>query len=225
MKLETRNQRKNSKRAFVLLLTLVIFVGIFSFGGWSYAADCPDGGTLPNCYRLDNPLGATDSIPGLICKILSFLSSKVMPPVAVFMALYASFILLISVGDPGKVRGARSVLLYTVVGAGIILLSVPLVALVMSIFNTTQTVTGCGLDTATTTFMGTVIKLINWFSWFIGILSVAVGLYAGFTYMTGRGEPQKVATASKMIVYAVIGIAVAVIAFSIITIVKGVLGV
>jgi len=225
MKLETRNQRKNSKRAFVLLLTLVIFVGIFSCGGWSYAADCPDGGTLPNCYRLDNPLGATDSIPGLICKILSFLSSKVMPPVAVFMALYASFLLLISVGDPGKVRAARNVLLYAVVGAGIILLSVPLVALVMSIFNTTQTVTGCGLNTATTTFMDTVIKLINWFSWLIGLLSVAVGLYAGFTYMTGRGEPQKVATASKMIVYAVIGIAVAVIAFSIITIVKGFLGV
>ena len=149
----------------------------------------------------------------------------VMPPVAVFMALYASFLLLISVGDPGKVRAARNVLLYAVVGAGIILLSVPLVALVMSIFNTTQTVTGCGLNTATTTFTETVIKLINWFSWLIGLLSVAVGLYAGFTYMTGRGEPQKVAAASKMIVYAVIGIAVAVIAFSIITIVKGFLGV
>ena len=223
MKLETRNQRKNSKRAFVLLLTLVIFVGIFSFGGWSYAADCPDGGTLPNCYRLDNPLGATDSIPGLICKILSFLSSKVMPPVAVFMALYASFLLLISVGNPGKVTAARNVLLYTVVGAGIILLSVPLIALVLSIIGA-GAIVSCDQQAATTTFMDTVIKLINWFSWFIGLLSVAVGLYAGFTYMTGRGEPQKVATASKMIVYAVIGIAVAVIAFSIITIVKGFLG-
>ena len=148
-----------------------------------------------------------------------------MPPVAVFMALYASFLLLISVGNPGKVTAARNVLLYTVVGAGIILLSVPLVALVMSIVGTIKPVTGCGLDAATTTFMDAVIKLINWFSWFIGLLSVAVGLYAGFTYMTGRGEPQKVATASKMIVYAVIGIAVAVIAFSIITIVKGFLGV
>ena len=216
--------RITNKAIAVFLFAIVVF-GVFSFAWQVSAADCPDGSTLPDCYRLDNPFVATDSIPSLICKVLSFLSEKVMPPVAVFMALYASFLLLISVGNPGKVTAARNVLLYTVVGAGIILLSVPLVALVMSIFNTTQTVTGCGLDTATTTFMDTVIKLINWFSWFIGLLSVAVGLYAGFTYMTGRGEPQKVATASKMIVYAVIGIAVAVIAFSIITIVKGFLGV
>ena len=140
------------------------------------------------------------------------------------MALYASFLLLISVGNPGKVTAARNVLLYTVVGAGIILLSVPLIALVLSIIGA-GAIVSCDQQAATTTFMETVIKLINWFSWFIGILSVAVGLYAGFMYMTGRGEPQKVATASKMIVYAVIGIAVAVIAFSIITIVKGFLGV
>ena len=217
-----------TNKAIAVFLFAIVVLGVFGLAdGASSEEVCPGGVSGdPKCYYvLDNPLRATDSIPSLICKILRLLSSKVMPPVAVFMALYASFILLISVGDPGKVRGARSVLLYTVVGAGIILLSVPLVALVMSIFNTTQTVTGCGLDAATTTFMDTVIKLINWFSWFIGLLSVAVGLYAGFTYMTGRGEPQKVATASKMIVYAVIGIAVAVIAFSIITIVKGFLGI
>ena len=215
-------------KAIAVFLFMIVVSGVFGLAdGASSEEVCP--GVPPGdpkCYYvLDNPLYEVNTIPSLICKVLSFLSEMVMPPVAVFMALYASFLLLISVGDPGKVRAARNVLLYAVVGAGIILLSVPLVALVMGIFNTTQTVTGCGLNTATTTFMETVIKLINWFSWFIGILSVAIGLYAGFTYMTGRGEPQKVATASKMIVYAVIGIAVAVIAFSIITIVKGFLGV
>ena len=214
--------RITNKAIAVFLFAIVVF-GVFSFAWQVSAADCQDGSTLPDCYRLDNPLGATDSIPSLICKVLSFLSEKVMPPVAVFMALYASFLLLISVGNPGKVTAARNVLLYTVVGAGIILLSVPLIALVLSIIGA-GAIVSCDQQAATTTFMDTVIKLINWFSWFIGILSVAVGLYAGFTYMTGRGEPQKVATASKMIVYAVIGIAVAVIAFSIITIVKGFLG-
>src|SRR3989338_9378023 len=121
--------RITNKAIAVFLFAIVVF-GVFSFAWQVSAADCPDGSTLPDCYRLDNPLGATDSIPSLICKILSFLSSKVMPPVAVFMALYASFLLLISVGNPGKVTAARNVLLYTVVGAGIILLSVPLIALV-----------------------------------------------------------------------------------------------
>lgn len=209
------------KNTIFLIMVLVIFTGVFSFANVSRAKDCSPAGV--DCYILDNPLGSTDSILGLVCKILEFLSTMVMPPVAVFMTLYASFLLLTSVGQPGKVTAARQVLVFTVMGAGIILLSVPLVVLVVNIFNA-NAAPSCSPQAVTAEFMETIIKLINWFSWFIGLLSVAVGLYAGFTYMTGRGEPQKVAMASKMIMYAVIGIAVAVLAFSIITIVKGFLG-
>jgi len=65
-------------KAIALFLFMIV---VFSFTAQVNAADCPDGSKLPDCYRLDNPLGATDSIPSLICKVLSFLSEMVMPPV------------------------------------------------------------------------------------------------------------------------------------------------
>ena len=167
-----------TNKAIAAFLFLMVVSGVFGLADSASSEEvCP--GVPPGdpkCYYvLDNPLYEVNTIPGLICKVLSFLSSKVMPPVAVFMALYASFLLLISVGNPGKVTAARNVLLYTVVGAGIILLSVPLIALVLSIIGA-GAIVSCDQQAATTTFMDTVIKLINWFSWFIGIWSVAVGL-------------------------------------------------
>lgn len=213
-------------KIFNVVVLVIVLTGVFGLVGFTNATSCTDKEKADGtCYELQNPLGTTTgSIPALICKVLDFLSKMVMPPVAVFMALYASFLLLTSAGSPGRVTSARQVLVFTVIGAGIILLSVPIVALVMSIFSITQTIQGCGLQDAKSTFLDTFIKLINWFSWFVAVLSVAVVLYSGFVYMTGRGEPQKVAIASKMFVYAVIGIAVAVIAFSIIALVKGFIG-
>src|SRR3989304_5316262 len=117
-----------TNKAMVIFLFLMVVSSVFGLADSASSEEVCPGGVSgdPKCYYvLDNPLWATDNIPSLICQILSFLSKMVMPPVAVFMALYASFLLLISVGDPGKVRAARNVLLYAVVGAGIILLSVP----------------------------------------------------------------------------------------------------
>lgn len=65
-----------------------------------------------------------------------------------------------------------------------------------------------------------VIRLINWFAWGISAVSVVIGLYAGFLFITARGETAQLATAKKTLLYAVIGIAVAVMSFSIIAITK-----
>jgi len=67
-----------------------------------------------------------------------------------------------------------------------------------------------------------IINLVNWFSWGIALVSVVMGLYAGFLFITARGEPAQLKTARQTLVWAVIGIAVAVLAFSIITITKSI---
>jgi len=66
----------------------------------------------------------------------------------------------------------------------------------------------------------TFINLINWFSWFVSIVSVVMGLYAGFLYLTARGDPSKIASASRGLLYTIIGIVVSIAAFSIKAIVK-----
>lgn len=73
---------------------------------------------------------------------------------------------------------------------------------------------------ATNSIVLTFINLINWFSWFVSITSIVMGLYAGFLYLTAKGDPSRITQASRVLVYTVIGIVVSIVAFSIITLTK-----
>lgn len=68
--------------------------------------------------------------------------------------------------------------------------------------------------------VSTITRVVNWFSWFIAVVAVAMGLYSAFLYITARGNANQVADAHKTLVYAIIGIAVAILAFSIVTITR-----
>ena len=75
---------------------------------------------------------------------------------------------------------------------------------------------GFGLDR----LISSITRVVNWFSWFIAVVAVAMGLYAAFLYITARGDAKQVSDAHKTLVYAMIGIVVAILAFSIVIITK-----
>ena len=64
-------------------------------------------------------------------------------------------------------------------------------------------------------------NIISILFWIIGILAVIVIIYAGITFITAAGNPSKVAQAKTMIIYAVIGIAVAILAYAIVNFIVG----
>jgi hypothetical protein len=204
----------------IALLTLVL-CGVFTFFPFGVHAisDCPPSGEVPveGCI-IANPMGSVNDIPGLICVFIRLLTVTLMPPIMVLMVLYASFLLLTSVGEPAKFSQARSMILYTMIGAIVLIMAVPLVSLVGSAMGGGITTSECNPANATTNALAVLANIINWFSWLLAILSVAMGLYAGFLYITGRGEPQKIATAGNVLLYTVIGVVVAILAFSIKTI-------
>ena len=70
----------------------------------------------------------------------------------------------------------------------------------------------------------TITRIVNWFAWFIAVVSVVMGLYSGFLFITARGNTAQLETARQILIYAVIGIVVAIISFSIITITKTFIG-
>ena len=72
------------------------------------------------------------------------------------------------------------------------------------------------------TLVTIITTLVNWFAWFIALASVVMGLYAGFLFITARGEASQISTARQTLVWAVIGIAVAVVSFSIIILTKSI---
>ena len=181
--------------------------------------------------KIESPI-TPKTIPDLICFVTRFLTIKLMPPIAVIMMLWASFLFLTSAGQPGKIKQGNEVVIWTIIGAGILLLSTALITLVMDTLQAnpqaTATITTnpgqCSWESTKTTVVGTILNVVNLFSWFIGVLSVAMALYSGFLFMTSRGNPQNAVKAGKTIFYAIVGITVAVIAYSIIQIVENFIG-
>jgi heme/copper-type cytochrome/quinol oxidase subunit 2 len=58
----------------------------------------------------------------------------------------------------------------------------------------------------------------------MAIVAVVIIVFAGFQYISSNGDPQKASTAMKTILYAVIGLVVAVLAFAITQFVLGAAG-
>ena len=203
-------------KVFAIVL-LVLLAGVFMLPILVY------GDTVP----IQSPIKPT-TIPDLICLVTQFITIKLMPPIAVIMMLWASFLFLTSAGQPGKIKQGNEVVVWTIIGAGILLLSTALITLVMDTLQAnpqaTATITTnpgqCSWESTKTTVVGTILNVVNLFSWFIGVLSVAMALYSGFLFMTSRGNPQNAVKAGKTIFYAIVGITVAVIAYSIIQIVE-----
>lgn len=63
--------------------------------------------------------------------------------------------------------------------------------------------------------LGTIVKIASLMGQFLMALSVIVILYAGFQYMTAGGNEEKVSDATRTLTFAVVGIIVGLLAFSI----------
>lgn len=63
--------------------------------------------------------------------------------------------------------------------------------------------------------LGTIVKIGNLMGQFLMAISVIVILYAGFQYMTAGGNEEKVSDATKTLTYAIVGIVVGLLAFSV----------
>ncbi|OGD31547.1 hypothetical protein A3C91_04505 [Candidatus Azambacteria bacterium RIFCSPHIGHO2_02_FULL_52_12] len=168
------------------------------------------------------PPTATQTFSDLVCRVTNFISDTVLPPVAVLMMLVVGFMFLISAGDPGKSTTAKKALIFAVIGVFLLLLAPGIVALIASIFDTTLASSpACGATVVTGTLVNTLVGLVNWLSWFVAITSVVMGLYGGFLFITAKDDPAQATKARGVIAYTIIGIAVSVVAFSVIALVKG----
>lgn len=79
-----------------------------------------------------------------------------------------------------------------------------------------------GAGVTTTSLVDSILGLVNWMAWFVGLAAVVMGLYSGFLFITARDDANQITTARKTMMYAIIGIAVAVISFSLVAISKGI---
>ena len=67
-----------------------------------------------------------------------------------------------------------------------------------------------------------IVKVINYFLGFLGLIAVIMIIYGGFTYVTAAGKQEAVDSAKKTILYAIVGIVIILLSFAIVNTVVGV---
>ena len=114
----------------------------------------------------------------------------------------------------------KSLAIMFVLALALSLTSVALAQVPNSPFSMTLTANNLqpGAIDSTETLVGSIMGLVNWFAWFIGLAAVAMGLYAGILFITAGGDSAKVVTARNILLYAIVGIAVEILAFSLVAI-------
>ena len=61
-----------------------------------------------------------------------------------------------------------------------------------------------------------IINIIKYLLTFLGIVAVAMVIYAGFLWMTSEGDPEKVNKAKKTLINSVVGLSIIISAFAIV---------
>ncbi len=82
-----------------------------------------------------------------------------------------------------------------------------------------------GAVTGTGELVNLILGLINWVAWFVALVAVLFGLYSGVLFITAGGDDEKVTKAKNILLYAIVGIVVAILAFSIVSISRSIAGV
>lgn len=98
----------------IILAVYVFIFPIVSFAGTSTTPAAPAGG------RIENPIPSITSVPGLIEKILTG-ALKIGIPVVALAIIYSGFLFVFARGNTEKLGKAKETLMYTLIGAAILL--------------------------------------------------------------------------------------------------------
>ncbi|MCL1929546.1 pilin [Candidatus Saccharibacteria bacterium] len=85
-------------------------------------------------------------------------------------------------------------------------------ARVNGITNNESAISGGTGGLANGTLEGTITQVINVIMWVIGVISVIMLIYGGIQYAISAGDEKKVTSAKNTIIYAIVGLAIAILA-------------
>lgn len=139
----------------------------------------------------------------LIIRILQGLAGSV----ATVYIVIAGYYYIVARGDDGTIKKAKDSITFSVVG----LMVVALAQTIGAVFDPAQ-----GIDIGGANLL--IISITNVLLSLIGSVSVVYLVYAGYMYMTARGDSGQVSKATKAIWSSIIGIIVAMFAYTIVNI-------
>lgn len=149
--------------------------------------------------------------------------------VAVAFVIYGGIRYITSQGSPDETGKAQSTIMNALIGLAIAIIAVGVVSFIGNKFAASApgAYSGSGVDVSSLPHTqgvasGGVLKTVLGITFgVVGALSLLFMVIGGFRYIVSQGDPQAVSKAKDTLMYAVIGLAIALIAESIVTFVVG----
>ena len=203
-----------------LLLLLLSFNRVFAQPAGGTDGDSI-GGTDSTSITIPNPLGEGATIESLLQRIIDFLAFTIGPVIVVLMVVIAAFQMITAGGNPDKISSGRKTLTFALVGYAIILLADGLISVIKDILGVeTSGAEGMGAQGLVDIFS----NLVDWFFYITLIIAVAAFIFAAFLFITASGDPKKQEQAKSVVLYAVIGVGIALLAEAFIAVVGNLVG-
>jgi type IV secretory pathway VirB2 component (pilin) len=105
----------NLKTKYLSLVLAVLFLFSLAFPVIALA-DCQNCGSIVCCGNEGQPPCTIDDAFCLVTSIVNFVLFQLAPALAVIWFAFAGFTYLTSAGDPGKVKKAKDMIVYVVIG-------------------------------------------------------------------------------------------------------------
>jgi len=150
---------------------------------------------------------------------------------AVIFVIYAGIKYITSQGSPNETARAQSTIIYALIGLAIAIIAVPTVSYLGNRYATgsggSVSVAGGSLDlsslpNAAGVASGSILQTVlqDLFG-VIGGLALIFLVIGGLRYVFSNGDPQNAASARGTIIYAVVGLIIAIVAESIVSLILG----
>ena len=136
--------------------------------------------------------------------------------IAILFIIVGAYFYLTSAGEEDKAKKGKDSIIFAVVGLIVMVLSRAIVS-VFYAEGGPKDLGGRMVDVAGV--KGLINSIISFGTSFVGGLAVLMLIYSGFLWITARGEEGEVEKAKKILTYSIIGIAIVVFSYTIVTII------
>ena len=103
-----------------LVMVFIVSFGLLALPHHTLAQDAGTGDSFSLDFKLDNPIDGSDDLPSFVVTIAKALVI-LLTPLVVIMVLYSGFLFVTARGNAEKLGSAKDALLYTLIGAAIVL--------------------------------------------------------------------------------------------------------
>ena len=206
-----------AKRIILFALLGLVIAGVYWIG---LAAVCEVTGVdAAACQDLPNTAGGglTDLFINIQNIILYFIAAASLAAIVWGAIMYVT-----SLGDESKNAAAKRVILYAIVGLLIAGLLGAILSATCYLFGGDKG--ACADQTGPAVIISTTVNIVSLLLSIISVLAFGAIVYGAYLYVTSQGDEQRVATAKRVILYAGLGLFIAVISAIIVNVFISIIG-